>query len=143
MKRHVLIAALLLAQGKDSAIGRWTGTLAAGGTGVPVVFEFKEGGGKITGTYTRGATPVPIAELKISGSKVSFKTTPSVGSGEIEVSWSGQVKKDELTLTYQLPSRGSAARSRGGAVGSRGDVRIPIRGSRGVDVQTLKLRRAD
>jgi hypothetical protein len=105
MKRMLLAVAaifLMAAPAYAQVAGKWTGEQQGRNGTQPVVLEVKVDGGKLVGTMTTGTNPaVQIAEGKVDGMKVSFMTTVSFNGNERQISWSGEAKGDELTLTRQ------------------------------------------
>ena len=83
--------------------------------------ELKIDGGKLTGTMTTGQNAVQIADGKVDGSKISFTTTQSRGGNDVQVTWSGEINGDELTLTRQGGGGGGGRRG-----GGRGGGRAPL-----------------
>ena len=58
--------------------GKWTGTIVTpDGQDIPVTYNFKVDGDKLTGTADSPQGSVPIDEGKIDGDKFSFKVTVS------------------------------------------------------------------
>ncbi len=130
MKKALLVAAalflmsgLVFAQGVD---GKWTGEQQGRGGTQPVTLELKTAGAALTGTLKIGeGAVVNIADGKVDGMKVSFATTQNFGGNEVQVTWSGEVKGDELTLT-----RMGNAGGRGGGGGGRGPMPLTLKRSK-------------
>jgi hypothetical protein len=113
-----ILPALAFAQG--GAAGKWTGEQQGRGGAQPVTLELKVDGDKLTGTFTTGQNAAPISDGKVDGSKISFKTTQSRGGNDVQVTWSGEVNGDELTLTRQGGGGGGGGRRGGGGNGGGG-----------------------
>ena len=120
-----ILPALAFAQG--GAAGKWTGEQQGRGGTQPVTLELKADGNTLTGTMTNGQNAVQISEGKIDGSKISFKTTQNRGGNDVQVTWSGEINGDELTLTRQGGGGGGRrGGGGGGGGGGRGGGRAPL-----------------
>ena len=120
-----ILPALAFAQG--GAAGKWTGEQQGRGGAQPVTLELKADGGKLTGTMTTGQNAVQISEGTVDGSKISFKTTQNRGGNDVQVTWSGEINGDELTLTRQGGGGGGRrGGGGGGGGGGRGGGRAPL-----------------
>lgn len=124
MKRVSLVVAalfvmsvLVFAQG--GVAGKWTGEAQGRGGAQPVTLDVKADGGKLTGTLMQGQNSSPIADGKVDGMKISFTTTQNFNGNDVQITWSGEVKGDELTLT----------RSGGRGGGGRGPQPITLKRS--------------
>jgi hypothetical protein len=89
--------------------GKWSGEmkLPAGkkggeGAAVALTVEFKQDGGKLTGTLKQGAgqrvQPQEIQNGKVEGDKISFETVQKTKKGDQTVTWEGSIQGDELKL---------------------------------------------
>lgn len=91
------VTALVMAQGVD---GKWAGEVQGGRGPQQVTITLKADGDKLTGSVTGGrGGEVAIKDGTISGSTIKFKTTQMGRGGEINLSWSGTVKGDEIAMT--------------------------------------------
>jgi hypothetical protein len=114
----VLMPILVFAQGQVA--GKWTGEQQGRGGAQPVTLELKVDGSTVTGTFKTGDNTAQIADGKLDGTKVSFKTTQNRGGNNVQINWSGEVKGDELTLTREGGGGGGGGGRRGGGGGGRG-----------------------
>ena len=106
----------------QSVDGKWAGEQAAGRGGPqPVTLELKSSGTALTGTMKIGENAaVQIADGKVDAGKVSFKTTQTFGGNEVQITWDGEMKGDELTLNRTGGGRGGGGGGGGGRGGGRG-----------------------
>jgi hypothetical protein len=92
------LAALLLAQ--NAVDGKWAGEVQGGRGPQQITVTLKADGGTLTGSIVGGrGGEVAIKEGTISGSTLKFKSTQTGRNGEINMSWSGTVKGDEIAFT--------------------------------------------
>jgi hypothetical protein len=109
----VLCAALLaLAFATGTAMaaditGKWTTTMAGrggGGEGFTITYNFKQDGAKLTGTVeTPMGDPLPIADGKVDGDKLSFTITFEGGpNGAMKITNEGAISGDEIKLTTKF-----------------------------------------
>ena len=109
MKVNVTLAALLilvlavavLAQAVD---GKWEAKQTTQRGEFTTTFEFKNAGGKVTGTMTRGGgggggQPVEIKNGKLDGNKLTFDVTTQGRGGEQTISYTGMVSGDSIKFT--------------------------------------------
>jgi hypothetical protein len=108
MKRTILIlcAALALLTGTAfgaDVTGKWT-TQVAGpdGNNLTINYDFKQDGGKLTGTVTGPGGDLPIQNGTIDGEKIAFSVTFNGGNGEMKVGNEGTVKGEEIVLTISV-----------------------------------------
>ncbi len=117
MKRafmFILLAIVLSGNAVAQVAGKWVGEQAGPGPRESVVLEIKVNGSNVTGTYAMGTnTPVPIANTKINGSKITFTTGQDIRGNRIEQAWNGELKGDELILTRMIQLNGRGYRGRG------------------------------
>src|SRR5688572_9200048 len=76
MKRifGIALAMAALALGAD-VTGKWTGQMQTRGETVNATFNFKNDGGKVTGTMTGPQGEVTLEDVKVEGDQVSFSST--------------------------------------------------------------------
>lgn len=80
--------------------GTWTGTAAAPGGDVPVTFDFKADGAKLTGsTMSPDGTSIPVKDGKIDGSTITFTVTFDFGGTPFVLPYKGVVSSDQIKLT--------------------------------------------
>ena len=132
-----VVPVLAFAQG--GAAGKWTGEQQGRNGAQPVTLELKVDGAKLTGTMKTGDNAaLQISDGKMDGSKVSFKVTQSFGGNDVQITWSGEVNGDELTLMREFAGGGGG---RGGGSGGGGGGGGGGRGG-GRGNQPLTLKRA-
>jgi hypothetical protein len=102
----VVTAASMPAQ--SGLAGKWEGEEKSGNGVVPVVLQLTVKGSAATGSLTLGQNPsTAISEGKITGNKVSFKTSTFMNGAEVPVLWEGELKNSKLTLMRSIgTSRG-------------------------------------
>jgi hypothetical protein len=95
-----------LAAGID---GKWNATVESPMGSIPLAFEFKSAGEKITGTMAmemagQAMPPMAISDGVLKGEDISFKVSLSMmeGAPAMVISYKGRLKGDELTLTSML-----------------------------------------
>jgi hypothetical protein len=102
----VTLAALALAVpavAQNSVDGKWTGEVQGGRGPQTITMTFKADGGTLTGSITGGrGGEVQIKEGTISGNTIKFKSTQMGRGGEVNISWSGTVKGDEIAMTRTI-----------------------------------------
>ena len=141
MKKQVLLAAcvvlaLTAAGFAQSVAGKWTGEQQGRGGTQPVTLDVKADGTKLTGTLTTGENAVTIQDgMVMDGGKIMFKTTQNRNGNDVTVSFTGEMKGDELTLTRE---GGGGGRNGGGGGGQGGGAQ----GGGGRGPQPLVLKRA-
>jgi hypothetical protein len=87
--------------GNVSFDGRWTGSTEIQGFGtIPMGYNFKSEGNKLTGTSDGQNGPIPIANGKIDGNKIKFNVTLNFGGQNIVVNYTGVLTDDKLKLTW-------------------------------------------
>jgi hypothetical protein len=92
------LTSVLLAQ--NTVDGKWAGEVQGGRGPQQITVTLKADGGTLTGSVAGGrGGEVAIKEGTISGSTIKFKTTQMGRGGEINLSWSGTVKGDEIAMT--------------------------------------------
>jgi hypothetical protein len=122
----------------QSVAGKWTGEQQGRGGAQPVTLEVKADGNKLTGTMTTGENSVMIQDgMVMDGGKIMFKTTQNRNGNDVTISFTGEMKGDELTLTRE---GGGGGRNGGGGGGQGGGAQGGGGGGRGA--QPLVLKRA-
>ena len=93
------LASVLLAQ--NAVDGKWAGEVQGGRGPQQITVTLKADGGTLTGSITGGrGGEVAIKEGTISGTTLKFKSTQmGRGGNEINMSWSGTLKGDEIAFT--------------------------------------------
>ncbi|HTT63132.1 MAG TPA: hypothetical protein VMG35_14860 [Bryobacteraceae bacterium] len=103
-KRTLLGLALLLvftaaAAWAADVTGTWTGTISGPNGDFSLTYTFKQDGDKLTGTVTGPTDPIPIADGKVDGDKISFSVSVDMGGNTVKFTSKGTIKGDEITLT--------------------------------------------
>jgi hypothetical protein len=90
--------------GKQSGVaGKWTGEEKSGNGVVPVLLKLTVEGSAASGSLTMGQNPsIAISDGKVTGNKVSFKTSMFLNGGEVPVFWEGELKNSKLTLSRSV-----------------------------------------
>jgi hypothetical protein len=79
--------------------GKWDGEEKSANGVVPIVLQLTVKGSAATGSLTTGQSPsTAISKGKITGNKVSFKTSTFMNGAEVPVFWEGELKNSKLTL---------------------------------------------
>ena len=96
------LASLLLAQ--NAVDGKWAGEVQGGRGPQQITVTLKADGGTLTGSITGGrGGEVAIKDGTISGTTLKFKSTQTGrGGNEINMSWSGTLKGDEIAFTRTI-----------------------------------------
>jgi len=81
-----------------------------GGDPVKVTITLKASGGSLSGNVSRpgrdgNVMETPIAEGKVDGNNVSFKTTSQFGGNSMTTEYSGTLSGDDLKLKITRPGR--------------------------------------
>jgi hypothetical protein len=80
--------------------GTWTGSAATPGGDVPVIFDFKADGAKLTGTTAApDGTTIPVKDGKIEGSTITFTVTLDFGGTPFILAYKGTVSPEQIKLT--------------------------------------------
>jgi hypothetical protein len=105
----VVTAAPMSAQ--SGLAGKWNGEEKAGNSVVPIVLQLTVKGVAATGSMTTGQSPsTALSDGKVTGNKVSFKTSLFMNGAEVPVLWEGELKDSKLTLVRSVgASRGKMA----------------------------------
>jgi hypothetical protein len=80
--------------------GKWKGAFDFNGTSVPLTFDLKADGEKLTGTVT--GLPSDVAEIKdgkIQDDNVTFWLTTEYQGSPVKLVYKGKLSGDELRLT--------------------------------------------
>jgi hypothetical protein len=81
--------------------GNWIGTLQAGDNPVPLTFEFKQDGEKLTGTVTGPGGPLPLSDGKVTGDKITFYVQTDMNGSPTKFMMEGTIKGEEITITIK------------------------------------------
>ena len=108
MRNWIVVCAALLMIGSVRPVfaatdvtGTWTTELKApDGSSIPITFNFKQDGAKLTGTVTGDAGPVTIDNGKIDGNKMTF----TVSFSGITISHDGTIDGDVIKLSTKTDS---------------------------------------
>lgn len=126
MKAKVLFCAfalvLMTGTAYSQATGTWTGeTQGRGGTS-EITLTLSESDGTLTGTFEQTGQPeADIADGTAEGDSISFARSLEFGGrGAFNLTYTGVIDGDELTLTVALPAGGRGGGARGGGGGARG-----------------------
>ena len=83
--------------------GKWAGMVSTPMGDVPVAFEFKADGAKLTGSTTGpDGAQVPIKDGAVEGSNISFGVTLDFGGMPLTINYKGAVAKDQIKLTLDI-----------------------------------------
>ena len=66
---------------------------------IPLTFEFKQDGEKLTGTVTGPGGPLPLSGGKVVGDKVAFYVTTDMDGSPTKFVTEGTIKGDEIAMT--------------------------------------------
>jgi hypothetical protein len=121
MKKVLLVPAVVLAMSAfvyaQGVAGKWTGEQQGRNGATPVTLELQVSGSTVSGSMTTGTNAaVTIADGKVDGNAVTFKTTQTFNGNSVDITWSGELSGDQLTLTRQ----GGRGGGGGGGGGGRG-----------------------
>jgi hypothetical protein len=95
------LTSVVLAQ--NAVDGKWAGEVQGGRGPQQITVTLKADGGTLTGSITGGrGGEVAIKEGTISGSTIKFKSTQMGRGGEVNISWSGTLKGDEIAMTRTI-----------------------------------------
>src|SRR5882672_3094332 len=96
------LASLVTAQ--NAVDGKWAGEVQGGRGPQQLTITLKADGGTLTGSIAGGrGGEVAIKEGTISGTALKFKSTQTGrGGAEINISWSGTLKGDEIAMTRTI-----------------------------------------
>jgi hypothetical protein len=103
MRMPVFVVAVLLLAAPVFAAdvdGKWSGTLSSPNGDLPVTFEFKADGAKLTGT-TLGfdGSKVEIKNGTVDGQNIAFVVTFDFGGMTLDVNYKGVVSSTEIKIT--------------------------------------------
>jgi hypothetical protein len=92
-----LLAAPAFAHDVD---GKWSGTVSTPMGDLPVQFEFKADGARLTGsTMGFDGSTVQIKDGKVDGANISYTVTFDLGGMPLDISYKGVVSASELKMT--------------------------------------------
>ena len=95
----VLLALTSVAAWAADVTGTWNGSISGPNGDLNLTYVFKQDGDKLTGTLSGPTDPLPIAEGKVDGDKISFSVTVDMGGNAVKFSMKGTVKGEEITIT--------------------------------------------
>lgn len=99
----VILTVLACAAFAADITGNWTGTINMGDNSFALTYNFKQDGEKLTGTVTGPqGDPLPLADGKVQGDKVSFAVQANMGGNPTKFVSEGVIKGDEITLTTKV-----------------------------------------
>jgi hypothetical protein len=103
MKWSTLVVAVLLLGAPVFAAdvdGKWTGTVSTPNGDLPVTFEFKADGARLTGsTMGFDGSMVEIKNGTVEGQNIAFSVTFDFGGMPLEVTYKGVVSPTEIKVT--------------------------------------------
>ena len=96
------LASLVMAQ--NAVDGKWAGEVQGGRGPQQLTITLKADGGTLTGSIAGGrGGEVAIKDGTISGTTLKFKSTQTGrGGNEVNMSWSGTLKGDEIAMTRTI-----------------------------------------
>jgi hypothetical protein len=96
----LLVATPALAADVD---GRWTGTMETPMGTVPLTFNFKADGDKLTGSMVgMEGMEIAIANGKVEGETISYTVTIDFGGMALEMNYKGVVANGEIKLDMEV-----------------------------------------
>ena len=96
----VLLGLLPLAAWASDISGTWVGSISGGGGDFTLTYSFKQDGEKLSGTVQGPqGDPLPLADCKLEGDKISFVVKVDMGGNAATFSSKGVIKGDEIALT--------------------------------------------
>jgi hypothetical protein len=105
MKFCALVLTMLLLAGMAFAAdidGKWTGEIDMGGQKMPVEYNFKADGAKLTGFTPMMDQKMEIKDGKIDGNNVSFSISFGEGEQSMKIEYKGVVAGDTLKLKFDM-----------------------------------------
>ena len=82
--------------------GRWIGSTEVEGFGtIPLGYDFKSDGNKLTGTSDGQFGPIPIANGTIDGNRIKFDVTINLGGQDLVINYTGVLTDGKLKLNWQ------------------------------------------
>jgi hypothetical protein len=106
--RNILSGALILLVLAGAALaaditGTWSGTTSMGDNQFTLIYNFKQDGGKLTGTVVGPqGDPLPIVEGKVEGDKVGFAVNVDMNGNTAKFVSSGTIKGEEIAITTKV-----------------------------------------
>jgi hypothetical protein len=96
----MLLAVPAFAAGVD---GTWSGMLDTPMGPVPITFEFKAEGDKLTGTMLgMDGTKIPLANGKVEGDKISYSVNIDAGGMPLELICKGVLAGAEIKIDMEV-----------------------------------------
>jgi len=105
MQKRTLCAFVLLlvltsvAAWAADVTGTWTGSIPGPNGDFSLTYVFKQAGDKLTGTLSGPTDPLPIADGKVDGDKISFSVTVDMGGNAVKSSMKGTIKGEEIIIS--------------------------------------------
>ncbi len=111
--------------------GTWAGEAQGRGGTQEVTLKLEVSGDDVSGTFMQGQQSGPIADAEIDDGTLTFSRSIETPQGEFNISYTGTIEGNELTLTPALGGgrggRGGGGRGGGGrGGGGRGGGPQPI-----------------
>lgn len=83
--------------------GTWSGTLSMGDNQVPLTYNFKQDGDKLTGTVVGPqGDPLPLVEGKVDGDQLTFAVKVDMNGDTAKFVSTGTIKGEEIALTTKV-----------------------------------------
>jgi hypothetical protein len=103
MKKFLLLFVLAISAFGEDVVGKWkaSGQGPNGGDGFELEFVFKKTGEKISGTAAGPMGEMPIIDVQVDGSKISF----TVDGGEMKILHKGEISGNEMKLKVEIGDR--------------------------------------
>ena len=87
--------------------GAWSGNMTMGDNEFTLTYNFKQDGGKLTGTVlTPHGDPLPLVDGKVDGDKISFAVNVDMNGGTARFVSTGTVKGEEIAITTKAENGG-------------------------------------
>lgn len=111
----------------QNVTGKWEGEQAGrgGGPGQPFIVELTMENGQLGGTLNESPTldVLPIMEAKVEGNVVTFKTVRPFNGNDINVTWTGTITGNEMSLAREIQFSGGGFGGGGARGGGGGGAR--------------------
>lgn len=113
MKMRMILMGVLCAAMAFAAdvTGKWTAETQGRNGPQTQTFDFKADGAKLTGTVAGGrGGPTEITDGKVTGDKISFKVSRTMGDRTMVQTFEGTVAGDEIKLSAKVEGMDQPAR---------------------------------